>query len=97
MDRGGQSLEQQIKDFLCQTLLLDARDVEEAASLSEAGLVDSVGVVELVAFVEKTFNMHVSQADVIPEHFDSIPGLLRFIQARVPLDGDHHNVGSDAA
>lgn len=46
------------------------------------GIIDSTGVLELVALLEKEFEIHVADEELVPENLDSIDNLVRFIQAK---------------
>ncbi len=50
-------------------------------SFLELGLIDSTGVLELVAFLEKQFNVRVHDDDLVPENLDSINNLVRYLEA----------------
>lgn len=51
-------------------------------SLLESGIVDSLGVLDLVGFVEEQFGIEVQDDDLVPENFDSIDALTRFVKER---------------
>lgn len=60
----------------------DGGALRDTDSLIEAGLIDSTGVLELVAFLEGRFGIAVGDADIVPQHFDSIAGLAAYVRAR---------------
>jgi acyl carrier protein len=78
----------QIRDFLARNLLFseDGFKFTDDASFLEEGIVDSLGVMELVAFVQKAFNITVDPQDVTPDNFDTVNKLAAFIQRRSPLN-----------
>jgi len=41
--------------------------------------VDSTGILELLLFVEETFGVEVTDEEVIPDNFDSVERLTRYI------------------
>jgi acyl carrier protein len=43
------------------------------------GLIDSLGVSQLVAFLEDRFGVHVSDADLTPENFQSLARMEAFV------------------
>ncbi len=43
------------------------------------GIIDSTGVLELVALLEKEFEIQVADEELVPENLDSIANLVRFI------------------
>lgn len=56
--------------------------LDDAASFLEEGIVDSTGVLELVMFAEETFGISVEDEDIIPENFDSVEGLVHYVQGK---------------
>ena len=51
-------------------------------NLLAMGLVDSLGVVKLMAFIKDTFGINVTDADVVPEHFQTINSIAEFVQRK---------------
>jgi acyl carrier protein len=49
-------------------------------SLIEKGLIDSTGILELIAFLEGTYGIEISDEDIVPENLDSINSLVRFVR-----------------
>ncbi len=54
----------------------------DTASFLDAGLIDSTGILELVAFLEKTFAIHVADNEVVPENLDSIQQLAAYVRRK---------------
>ena len=52
-------------------------------SFMEKGIVDSTGVLQLVTLLEQQFQIRVLDDDLVPENFDSINNLGRFIEAKL--------------
>ena len=52
-------------------------------SLIEAGLIDSTGMLELVEAVERCFGICVDDSDLVPENFDCIDNIVRFVQRKL--------------
>ena len=75
-------IKQQIREFIKETLLLGADDIDlkDDVSLLEEGVVDSTGVLELVYFVEDTFGFKVPDSDVVPDNFDSVNSLAGYVE-----------------
>lgn len=55
-------------------------------SFLETGVVDSMGIMELVVFVEEKFRIRVADQEVVPENFDSVDGLVAFIESKAGAD-----------
>lgn len=70
-----------IRSFIIDNLLLGQEDrpLDGADSLLEAGIIDSTGVLELVAFLEETYGVEVSDDEMVPENLDSIDNLVRYV------------------
>jgi acyl carrier protein len=76
--------EERIKDFIAQNLLYstDGFPYSEDASFLQEGIIDSLGVMHLVEFIQTSFHLAVDQREVIPDNFDSVSGLARFIRKK---------------
>ncbi len=53
-----------------------------SASLIEAGIIDSTGVLELVGFLEETYDIEITDSELVPENLDSIDKVVRFVGAK---------------
>jgi acyl carrier protein len=60
----------------------NALDIRDDESLMKSGRVDSLGMMELVSEVGKKFNLEVDIDDLLPENFDSVDALTRFVESR---------------
>jgi len=75
--------EERIRQFLSDNFpYVDGANVDRDQSLVEAGVIDSTGVLELVGFVEEEFEMRIPLEDLVPENFDSIANVTRYVSAR---------------
>lgn len=82
-------MEAEIRGFLAENFLLgdDAQGLAPSASLIDAGIIDSTGVLELVGFLEQTYDIRISEDELLPENLDSIENMLRFIQRKRSATG----------
>ncbi len=73
-----------IQSFILENLLFtdDTGQLPVDASFLEEGIVDSTGVLELVMFVEETFCVTVEDEEIVPENFDSVQRLARYVQLK---------------
>jgi len=71
-----------VREFIETNFLFreDHGDLSETESLLEAGLIDSTGVLELVAFLEKQFEIGVADADIVPDNLDSIQAIASYVE-----------------
>lgn len=60
----------------------DVSALDPGASLLEAGVIDSTGVLELLSFIESEFDLVVPDEDLVPENFDSLDAIGRYIAER---------------
>jgi acyl carrier protein len=56
-------------------------------SFIERGIIDSTAVMELIAYLEARFRIKLQDRDLIPENFDSINKLARFVESRLHPNG----------
>jgi len=77
-------LENQLKGWIVSNVLLSSGDfpVADSDSLLNTGLIDSLGVMELVMYVRTEYQIEVAPLEVTPENFDSIDGLVAYIQRK---------------
>jgi len=80
-----QSIEETLRIFIEKNILFtsDGFPYSDETSFLENGIVDSTSVLELVAFIEEQFSISIKDSEVIPENFDSISFLSRFIKSKV--------------
>src|SRR5207302_11431887 len=73
-----------IRRFIARDILFVEGELlyRDNDSFIENGIVDSTGILELQLFVEETFGFEVQNEDLIPENFDSISRLARYVAAR---------------
>ena len=63
--------------------------LNDSASLLEAGVIDSTGAMELVAFLETQFGIGVDDRDLVPENLDSIDAITSFVSRRLAEVAKH--------
>jgi len=60
----------------------DCPDVGDRESLRDAMVLDSLRLGELVAKLEADFGIRVSTSELLPQNFDTIEAIVRFVAAR---------------
>ena len=75
------SIETQIRNYILENFLYtkDEGKLKNMASFLEDGIVDSTGILELLQFVQETFGVQVEDEEVVPDNFDSVERLTRYI------------------
>ena len=71
---------QQVRQFIRNSFLVD--DFADDDSFLASGIVDSLGIMQLVTFIEREFAVHVQDADLVPDNFDSVAKVSGFIERR---------------
>ncbi len=51
--------------------------------LLEQGIVDSLGLMKLIAYMEETFRIKISDEDIIPENFKSLNSMASLVEKRL--------------
>lgn len=84
-----QTVADQVRRFIAETILFsdDGFSYSDDASFLDEGIIDSTGVVELVLFVEETYNFQVSDDDIVPDNFDTVNSLVRYIETNTNSAG----------
>jgi acyl carrier protein len=93
------SIEALIRGYILENFLFtdDNGRLQDDTSFLEEGIVDSTGVLELVMFVEETFGISVEDEEIVPENFDSVGRLARYVRPKlggaVPDVGEQISTG----
>ena len=73
-----------VRTFVTQTFYVaDEAHLDDETSLIEKGIIDSTGVLELLAFIEQKFGIEPTDAEIVPENFDGIGPLTRFVERKL--------------
>lgn len=51
--------------------------------LLEQGIIDSLGLLKLVVFIEKTHGIKVMDEEIVPENFQSLNSMVKFIEQKM--------------
>src|SRR5438477_12182697 len=79
-----EQIEQQVREFLTANFIFDPSvQLNMADSFMENGIIDSTGILEVIMWVESNFGVHVEDAEVLPENFDSIENLIGYIERKL--------------
>lgn len=71
---------QAIRSFIQTNFMVE--EFVDNESFLESGIIDSLGVIDLMAFIEKEYEIKVDPTDVTPENFDSVDRLANFVCAQ---------------
>jgi len=78
------STETQIRSFILENFLFtdDEAKLKNTDSFLVEGIVDSTGILELLMFVEEAFGFEVEDEEVLPDNFDSVERLTRYVEQK---------------
>ncbi len=80
-------MDEKIRQYLAETLLIEFGDdpaaTSEDTNLFESGLIDSFGFVQLVAFLEKSFDIKITDDEVLSDALSSFAKIRSFVEAKV--------------
>ena len=76
------SVEARVRHYILENLLFsdDGSELPNDASLLDRGIIDSTGVLEVVMFLEEAFGIRVKASEMLPENFDSVDNIVRFVE-----------------
>jgi acyl carrier protein len=77
-------IRQAVRQFVVDNFLFGQDgDLQDGTSFMDQGIIDSTGILELVAFVEKTWDVKVEDEDLVPDNMDSLDNICAFIQSKL--------------
>jgi acyl carrier protein len=78
------SVQTQIRHYILENFLYtsDESKLGDSDSFLEHGIVDSTGILELLMFVEEAFGFEVDDEEVLPDNFDSVERLTRYVEQK---------------
>jgi len=59
------------------------KSISTEESLLDSGLIDSMGIFELVAFLEKEFDIEITDEDLVPDNFESLNLIASMVTKRI--------------
>ena len=75
-------LQQQITKVVMSVSTQDGAEPAAEDALFETGVLDSFALTDLVAALEKEFNVEIPDADLRPKNFSSVAQIERYINAQ---------------
>jgi acyl carrier protein len=75
------AVEAKIRGYILENLLFssDPAELPNEESLLERGVIDSTGVLEIILFLESEFDIEVKASEMLPENFDTVNNMVRFV------------------
>jgi acyl carrier protein len=77
-----------VRKFIIDQFLFGEDDgFSDDASFMDTGLIDSMGIMELVAFLEKTFQIKIEDHELVPRNLDSLTQIRAFLESKTGKAG----------
>lgn len=78
------STRESVRRYILEAYLFtdDQSLLNDDESLLSRGILDSTGILELVMFLEEQIGVSVLDEELLPENFDSVNNLVKFIQSK---------------
>lgn len=75
-------LNRDLAAFIEKNLIGEDRGISitDETLLIEKGIVDSIGLMQIVAFLEERSGVRVSDDDITPENFETVPDIVRLVE-----------------
>ncbi len=71
-----------LKEFMKDTLGIDADEVALDEPLFSSGIVDSFSLVSLLSFIEGEFRIQIAPTEVTIDNFDSFDRILKYLDGK---------------
>jgi acyl carrier protein len=59
-------------------------EVRDDDSLFQLGILDSIQILKLTTFLEETFGIEVGDGELVPENFETLSALSRYVESKRP-------------
>lgn len=74
-----QDVEKILENYIATEIIRKKVDIKPDSSLISSGLLDSLTLLQLISFIEERFNIIVTDKEMVPENFQTINTMKRFI------------------
>ena len=78
-------IKEEIKKYIVEASLSDAKDIKNETLIFEAGLLDSMGLLFLIEFLKEEYDVEVNDEELNPENFESINSIVSFVEGKLKL------------
>lgn len=75
-------LKDKIRDFIIQSAYTENQKIENNTLIFKEGLMDSMGFVMLITFLSDSFNISITDNELVEENFESIDAISDFISRK---------------
>jgi acyl carrier protein len=76
-------IKESVRQFITKNFYVpDPSKLTDNVSFLDSGIIDSTSVLELTAFLEETFEIQVSDDELLPENLDTLASVDAFVQRK---------------
>ncbi len=88
-----------VRNFIVINFLLGQEGaLKDDASFLEEGIIDSTGILELVSHLEETYEIEITEEELVPENLDSVNRIAAYLSRKLSHQSDRiHGVPSQQA
>ena len=72
-------IKEKVKAYIYQTVHVDKSKIGNETLIFKEGYFDSMGFILLITFLEETFGIKTTDADLLEENFESIDAMSDFV------------------
>ena len=76
------SIRDKVREYILSETLADKTKIFDDSLIFKEGFFDSMGFVMILTFIEETFGIKTTDADLIEENFESINAISEFISRK---------------
>ena len=73
---------EQLMAFIAEETGMSLDEFDQNTKLFSGGYIDSFAMTSIIAFIEDTFDLSISQSDVNLENFDTVESMAAFIRSQ---------------
>lgn len=84
------SIAADVRSFVINNFLLGRGEtLNDNDSFLEQGIIDSTGILELVAHLEETYGIEITETELVPDNMDSVNRIAAYLSQKLghPIDG----------
>lgn len=74
-----QEIQEKLLSFITSSFMVERDEIDLDKSMIDEGIIDSFGLIEIASFMEKEFQMKISEDQMIRNNFGSVHKIVDFI------------------
>ena len=75
---------EEIREFIVENFLFgEDNGLNDDTSFLDEGIIDSTGILELISFLEESYDISISEDELIPENLDCLKNIDKFLQYKM--------------